>query len=113
MLLSKNNKEPNITQLFQTTGKSGSLLSSFYEAHVTPKADKGDSKEKTNTGEPRYKCSSSGSGRAKPRGRPRGWPGTGPWVRLNELDPEGIQPNTLWTGKVTTQSDTWATGRLK
>ena len=43
MLLSKNNKDPNITQLFQTTGKSGSLLNS-HEAHMTPKADKGDSK---------------------------------------------------------------------
>ena len=43
MLLSKNNKDPNITQLFQTTGKSGSPLNS-YEAHMTPKADKADSK---------------------------------------------------------------------
>ena len=43
MLLSKNNKDPNITQLFQTTGKSGSLLNSD-EAHMTPTAAKGDSK---------------------------------------------------------------------
>ena len=47
ILLSKINKDSNITQMFQTIGKSGSLLNSFYEANLTPKPDKGDSKEKT------------------------------------------------------------------
>ena len=74
---------------------------------------KGILKRKQNTGEPHYKCGSSGSSRAEPRGSHGGWPGTSPWVRLNELDPEGIQPNTLFTGKLTTQINTWATGWFK